>query len=326
MAASHQLKWSKGEATVLTTAAMLADCSFALPNGPFRPFARAPWLGKVDDPSIIGHLRVLAGDFVGLPFGAGRPVPNAPPAWRDLMVHEPLHPIHGPVADADWTIIGGDDAHVRLRLDYAADSPVAWVEREVRAVPDTPGLEFTFTIHARRAARLSAGLHPNFRLPERPGRLALEADFDFGLLHPGYVGADGRQEFHSLDAVPNGDSDITMSRIPIAPRMDRNVQLCGMKGPLRARWLDEGAGILLDWDRTLLPSLMIWHTDGGIAGEPWNHQFRAVGLEPIASAFDLHTELSAGDNPINARGVATAIEIGPTRPTIIRHRIIAFSE
>lgn len=326
MAASHHLKWSKGEATVIATAAMLSDCEFALPSGPFRPFARAPWLGNVEDQSIVGHLRVLAGDFVGLPFGAGRPVPNAPTAWRDLMVHTPLHPIHGPVADADWTIIAGDDDHVQLRLDYAADSPVAWVEREVRAIPDTPGLEFTFTIHARRSARLSAGLHPNFRLPERPGRLALDADFAFGLLHPGYVGADGRQEFHSLDAVPNGASDITMSRIPIAPRMDRNVQLCGMKGPLRARWLDEGAGILLDWDRTLLPSLMIWHTDGGIGGEPWNHQFRAVGLEPIASAFDLHTDLSAADNPISTRGVATAITIGPEHPTVIRHRIIAFAE
>lgn len=325
MAASHQLKWSKGEATVLSTAAMLADCAFALPNGQFRPFARAPWLGKVDDPSIIGHLRVLAGDFVGLPFGAGRPIPNAPSAWASLMVHEPLHPIHGPVADADWTILGGDEEHVRLGFSYPADHAIDRVEREIRAIPDTPGLEFSFIIHARHASKLSAGLHPNFRLPERAGRLALEAEFAFGLVHPGQVGADGRQEFHDLAHVPNADGEIDMSRIPITPRMDRNVQLCGMKGPLRARWLDEGAGVLLDWDRSLLPSLMIWHTDGGIGGEPWNHQFRAVGLEPIASAFDLHTELSAGANPINARGIATAITVTPEHPTVIRHRIIAFS-
>ncbi|MBK8082823.1 MAG: hypothetical protein IPK28_02760 [Devosia sp.] len=116
-----------------------------------------------------------------------------------------------------------------------------------------------------------------------------------------------------------------MGHIPLSPQTDKNVQLCGMKGPLTATWLDEGLGIELDWDRVLLPSLMIWHTDRGIGGPPWYNQFRAVGLEPIASAFDLATEVSAAANPINARGVATAINLDPAAPLEIRHSIRAFA-
>lgn len=323
MSSSHKLRWSHGEATILSTAAMLADATFTVAGKPFKPFARAPWLGTVDDPSIVGHLRVLAGDFVGLPFGAGRPLGSAPSDWASLMTHEPLHPIHGPAADRDWTIVTGDDDHVMLSLPYDEDSPVEKIERVITARSGAPALDFVMRIFARRPARLSAGLHPNFRLPLGPGRLELKADFTFGLTHPGQT-LPGPQEFSSLSAVPKDGATVDMGHVPLSPRTDKNVQLCGMKGPMVATWLDEGAGIELDWDRSLLPSLMIWHTDGGIRGEPWNGEFRAVGLEPIASAFDLHTELSAGPNPINARGVATAITLDPAQPLEIRHSIRAF--
>ena len=79
---THRLQWSHGEATVLTTAAMLAECSFALPSGDFSPFARAPWIGNISDPEISGHLRELGGDFVCLPFGVGREIRNPPQNWK----------------------------------------------------------------------------------------------------------------------------------------------------------------------------------------------------------------------------------------------------
>ncbi|MDB5539590.1 MAG: hypothetical protein JWQ89_1317, partial [Devosia sp.] len=216
------------------------------------------------------------------------------------------------------------DDNVMLSLRYDEDSPVEKIERVISARSGTPALDFVMRIFARRPAKMSVGLHPNFRLPEQPGRLELKADFQFGLTHPGQTGS-GPQEFSSLSAVPKDGATVDMGHIPLSPRTDKNVQLCGMRGPMVATWLDEGMGIELDWDRRLLPSLMIWHTDGGIGGEPWKNQFRAVGLEPIASAFDLHTELSAGVNPINARGVATAISIDPAQPLEIRHSIKAFA-
>ena len=318
---AHNLYWKHGKATVLTTAAMLADCVFALPTGLFAPFARAPWMGQVQDPAMIGHLRELGGDFACLPFGIGRPVSNAPPEWAALLTGPTSGPIHGPAADAEWSVVAACDHGITLALDYPGTSPVLRVERTVAARPDTPALDCTFRIHARRRAQISAGLHPILRLPDTPGRLHITADFDFGLTHPGY----GGQEFHRLGAVPRPQGPIDLSHVPLFPRTDLNVQLCGMRGPLRAHYLDERAGLEQDWDRAVLPSLQIWHTDGGISGAPWHNAYRGIGLEPVASAFDLDTSVSCAPNPINARGVATAIWIDPAAPVTIRHSFRAFS-
>ncbi|WP_156343019.1 hypothetical protein [Devosia sp. A16] len=326
MSLSHKLRWSHGEATVLSTAAMLADATFLVADRPFKPFARAPWLGTVDDPSIVGHLRVLAGDFVGLPFGTGgrHAGPNLP-EWGSLLTQSATGTIHGPTAHREWTIVGGDEQSVTLSLDYDPDSVVRKVERVITARTDAPALDFVMRIFARHKAPISAGLHPNFRLPDNPGRLELKLDFDFGLTHPGQTAQGDPQEFKSLSSVPKDGARVDMSHIPLSPRTDKNVQLCGVRSPLTGTYLDEDMGFELDWDRELLPTLMIWHTDGGIQGEPWNGQFRAVGLEPLASAFDLHTDVSTGPNPINARGIKTWVDLDPAKPLEIRHSIRAFA-
>ena len=318
---AYRLKWPFGEATVLTTAAMLADCRFSLGNACFAPFARAPWMGSVDDLSISGHLRELGGDFVCLPFGIARAMANAPPDWATLLTKAAPGPIHGPVADLDWTVTSASDSAITLALDYPDTSPVLRVERDIAVRPSAPALKFAFRIYARTKAAISVGLHPILRLPDLPGRLHLSADFDFGMVHPGY----GGQLFHALNTVPRPGGAVDLSHVPLAPRTDLNVQLCGMRGPLRATYLDEGAGVELDWDRSLLPSLQIWHTDGGIGGAPWHGTYRGIGVEPVASAFDLGPVVSCGPNPINARGIATEIQINPAAPVTIRHSIRAFA-
>ena len=321
----HWLRWSHGEARVVDTAATVTDCTFQLPNGQLKPFARAPWVDTVHDRSITGHLRVLSGDFVGLPFGTGRVLEGAPEAWAKLGPTTPVKTIHGPSAHEDWMIVSGDDASVTLQLDYPEDSPIASLERTISGRPGAPALDFVLKVTARRKGKVSAGLHPNFRFADAPGRLEIEVDFAFGLTHPGQTPPGQEQEFTDLTRVPKGDGFVDMSHLPLTPKTDKNILLAGVKGPARLTWLDEGKGVELDWDRVLLPSLMFWHTDGGIGGEPWNNAFRGLGMEPLASAFDLHTDLSAGPNPINARGVKTALEIDPAAPVVIRHAISGFA-
>ncbi len=322
---SHNLRWSHGEATVVTTAATVTDATFVLPNGPFKPFARAPWVGKVGDPSITGHLRVLSGDFVGLPFGTGGRQAPTLPQWGDLLTQPANGTIHGPSAHEEWTIVSGDGKTVTLALDYEPHSLVRRLERTISARDGSPALDFTLRIFARHKGSASLGLHPNFRMPEQPGRLELTFPFQFGLTHPGQTAVGDPQEFSSLSSVPKDGARVDMSHLPLSPRTDKNVQLCGVTGPVIGTYLDEGAGFELDWDHALLPSLMIWHTDGGIGGEPWNNQFRGIGLEPLASAFDFHTDVSSGPNPINSRGVRTSIDLDPAQPLEVRHSIRGFA-
>lgn len=322
--ASHKLTWPYGEATILATAAMLAECRFDLPSGPFSPFAKAPWMGSVHDRSIIGHLRELGGDFVCVPFGAGGHRGHAPEEWAVLTGQPPSRPIHGPAGNEDWTVTEADPGSITLALDYPDHSPVARLERVISARADAPALDFELIIHARRPAAISVGLHPIIRLPERSGALELSADFAFGLTHPFQTALGQSQEFSDLSRVPQGDHTVDLVHSPIS-QPNLNVQLCGMRGPMTATYRDEGAGIVLDWDRSLLPSLQIWHTDRGVDDPPWHGQYRGLGLEPIAAAFDLNDAVSTGANPINARGVATAIRIDPAAPLTIRHSVKAFS-
>ncbi|WP_375451809.1 hypothetical protein [uncultured Devosia sp.] len=321
---SHDLVWDHGEATVLSTAAMLAECRFDLPAGPFRPFAKAPWMGTIDDPAIIGHLRELGGDFVCVPMGAGGHTGPMPADWQDLPNSPAALPIHGPAGDAEWTITNAGPAAITLALDYAEPSPVRRLERTIAVRRDAPALDLTLTIHARRQSAISVGLHPILRLPETLGRLELAAEFGFGLVHPTQAVSARDQEFARLSAVVQAAGTLDLSHVPL-PLANLNVQLCGMRGPLTATYLDEGCGVVLDWDRTLLPSLQIWHTDRGIAGKPWNNLYRGLGLEPIAAAFDLNDAVSTGPNPINRRGVPTAIAIHPALPTVIGYSVAAFS-
>lgn len=321
----HLLRWSHGQARVLPRAAMLVDCRFDLPSGPFRPFARAPWAGTFQDPTISGHLWELGGDFVCLPFGIGRTVGGAPPDWAPLLTRAGAGTVHGPAADQVWQVVTASDSAITLTLDYPDESPVLRMERRISICAGAPALDCVWTIHARRPARIAAGLHPILRLPEAPGRLKLEADFFFGLTHPAQVPPGTAQEFSALACVPRPGGPIDLSHLPLHPRADLNVQLCGLRGPVQALWLDEGAGLLLDWDRALLPSVQLWHTDGGIGGVPWNHGFRGLGVEPVAAAFDLGQEVSEAPNPISARGVATTLAVDPAVPVVVRHRLEAFA-
>lgn len=321
---AFDLTWSHGAAVVLDTAAMLADCRFDLPGGPFRPFARAPWMGTVEDRSIIGHLRELGGDFACVPFGAGRAEPVGPPEWAKLMAHPPQLPIHGPAGDADWDLVAQTASSVTLALDYPADHIVRRLERTVMGVEGSPTLASRLVIHPRRSGRISAGLHPILRLPDRPGRLELQADFSFGLVHPGHVAAGQSGAFDRLDAVTLEEGTVDLGHLPFG-RPNLNAQLCGMTGPLRATYLDEGVGVELDWDRSLLPSLQIWCTDRGIDAPPWHGRYRGVGVEPVASAFDLGDALSVRPNPISRRGVATCLELVDGVPLVLPHSLRAFA-
>jgi hypothetical protein len=324
MASEHTLRWEYGHARIITLGAMLAECTFFLPNGPFQPFARAPWAGTIDDPEIPGHLRELAGDFVCVPFGRDGREPAGPADWRAVMGGQPTHVTHGPAADSIWTIIDANDTSVALALDYPDGDAVERLERTVRVRPDAPIIEFSLTIIARRKTTTTIGLHPNFRLPELTAGLRLSADFDFGLVHPGQVTLGTEQTFSTLAAVPFEGRTIDLSGVPVGlPNV--SVQLCGMRGPLTGSFEADGAGFELDWDRHLLPSLQIWHTDRGIAGPPWNNQFRGIGLEPVVAAFDLGNAVGTADNPVNRRGVPTALALDPNRPTTIRHRVSAFA-
>ena len=60
----------------------------------------------------------------------------------------------------------------------------------------------------------------------------------------------------------------------------------------------------------LLTSTLLWYSNGGFQGFPWNGIHRPVmGIEEITGYFDFGFETSTRPNPLSRRGVPTALEL-----------------
>jgi hypothetical protein len=313
-------------AEITTTAAMLLDAAFRIGDREVRPLARAPWLGEPGLDALPGHLRVLAGDFVAVPFGASAAPAGTAPEWVDVLpTQEPALP-HGPGADAEWTVVEQSADRVVLTLAYPQDDAVERLERTIRLRADAPVIEFELVIHARRAARIPVGLHPILALPAAPGALELEVGFAGGYTYPGppWPGR-GRtapaRRFASLAAAPGPSGPVDLSRLPFDEPVEDIVLLAGVSTPVRARNRELGVSVVVDWDRTILPAVMLWISDRALQETPWQGRYRGLGVEPIAAAFDFGEAASAGANPIADDGHRTAVELGPDAPVRITSSI-----
>jgi hypothetical protein len=88
-----------------------------------------------------------------------------------------------------------------------------------------------------------------------------------------------------------------------------------------ARYLDAGWSLTLDWDRALLPDLMLWVSHRGRLAPPWSGRHLALGVEPLNGAWDLgRIGRPPADHPLAARD---GIALHPDEPCVIRYRLSA---
>jgi hypothetical protein len=319
-----ELGWSHGHAVLSPTAAMLIGAELRLPSGWFSPFAEATWTEA--DPAVAGlpgHLRVLGGEFVCVPFGSA-PVPSQPASgWEGFNGVSENAPPHGPSADNDWRIERAGSDSVTFALDYPEDSPVKRLERTVEGLNGRAKLGFTLTIHARRPEAVPVGLHPIFRMPATPGGLHVAAEFTTGFSYPGPLKSASARPGTVFADLASAAEDADLSRLPLGRPVEDVLLLGGATGPVRLSYPHEAAAVELDWDRALLPSVMLWIADRALESSPWNGSYRGLGVEPIAAAFDLPSGVSTASNPLTARGIATTVSLDPAHPVVIRSSISA---
>lgn len=328
---SVELVWSHGRGRVHATAAMLRDLTVTAGGRRVQPLAQAAW--GPQDPEVAGlpgHLRMLGGDFVCLPFGSAAVPSDAPKDWRRVGTPVPVPP-HGITADASWCLTT-DTAEegataVTATLVTPPEHDVARIVRRARPVPGHARIEFDLELTARRPHRTSLGLHPILALPPvgSPGGARLDVVFSWGCVWPGRLHENGRPapaaRFTSLDAVPaatGGTVDLTP--LPPPHPTEEVVQLVGARSPFRLHHAD-GTVVVVEWDDTLFDSLLLWLSDRGLPEAPWRGAYRGLGVEPVVSAFDFSATTSASDNPLSRDGAHTALALSPAAPLRTTHAI-----
>ena len=328
-----RLDWAYGRAEVQALGAMLGPLHFRLDaERELQVMHVAPWAGTTDSMALPGILRRLRGEWPCVPFGRTDLPPDLPADWQALAPDDSW--AHGYSSNHRWSCEYASSDRLSLAIEYPDGSPVARIERHVRAVADAPALDIDLVIWPRRSLRLPAGLHPTFRLPQPSGRVALELGSHEGIFsYPSRsAGAISRLRpdcrSDSLEAIAGADGTIDLSHLPLNEDGEELLQVRALRAgqgsaPLSLHYLDYGARVGLWWDTRQFPDLMLWLSNRGRPEFPWDGRHLALGAEPVNSVFDLGRVARPPSGHPLADRTGIALQAGHAWHT--RYRIAAWS-
>lgn len=291
--------------------AMVGPAVFYLPDREVQPLAIAPWAEEAKaalQPAILQRLR---GEWPCVPFGI--PSDRALPADWPKTGAEPDPAPHGQSSNSHWSLVHAGADRVRLELSYPAEHPIDRLRRTIIALSKRPALEFELEIVARHDCRLPIGIHPTFALPGPVGAVELSVSGDEQCwtypvpAEPGISVLLPDQRNFSLREMPMTDGSLDLSRLPLSFATEELVLVPEAGGGARLAFPDAGYAVDLSWDKAVFASCMLWFSNRGRTAYPWAGRHLALGIEPVTSAFDLGTSISANaDNPLARTGVRTA--------------------
>lgn len=326
------LGWAHGALTVQRLGAMLGPVTFVLPDGrQVNPHHVAPWADEPESAAQPGVLRKLRGEWPCLPFGYTASPEGFAEEWAKLFTPaEPDEQVHGYCSNNDWRWEKSEDGTLKLSYDYPKSNPVSRVERTITPDPNATAIDLEFRAEVREDCRLPVGLHPTFRLPQKPGAARIEPGrFDHGRTYPGKAepGTEIFAEdatFTDLAKVPaRKGGTIDASRVPFAVDTEELLELNGIDGTAALANEAEGYRVRVRWQKEHFPSLLLWYSNRGRKFAPWNGRNLCLGVEPICSPFGFGVSTAAADNPIARSGTPTVHAFKKGEPFVTRYRIEA---
>jgi hypothetical protein len=334
-----RLQWEHGSAEVQALGGMLGPVTLRLDGGRDVDIMHvAPWHGMTAADTLPGILQRLRGEWPCVPFGRADQPQDLPPDWRTHPADDQWD--HGYAANHAWHCIEATPLRVHMAIEYPPGAAVARVERIIAADPHAPALDIKLIVHARRDARLPAGLHPTFRLPPAAGRVrvklgAHEGVHSYPTNAPGAISrlrADTRSD--SLAHMAGMDGPLDLSRLPLPGPSEELLQVRGVQAgagaagaaapPFALHYLDYAACVGMWWDTAQLPDLMLWISNGGRIHFPWMSRHLAIGAEPVNSLFDLGRVARApAGHPLSDR---LGLALTPQQPWQTQYRIAAWNQ
>lgn len=292
----------------------LSDVTFRFRDGRnVSPMHTAPWHDEPLPADTPPMMRMLRGDFFCAPFGAS-----------DVIGGD----LHGPSANGHWSLTASEPDRIVVALD--ATILGATLTKHVSLHPGQTMVyeRHTFTggdgripvaHHAmlRAGHKLKLGFAPHRFAGTPPeavevppaGRSLLAYPQEFTDLTSAEA-ADGRKVDLTTYPTEHGYEDVWM----LSSEPNRPFAWTA------ATSAEEGWVWFSLKNPHVLPSTVVWMSNGGRNDAPWSGRHdRVIGLEEGCTYFGQGHAASIAPNPIADRGIATAVTLRPDAPLAISY-------
>lgn len=291
---------------------------------PVQPYYISPWQTEETTPEEP-VLRPLRGDFFCCPFGAGS-------EWKGEK-----HVTHGEPATAPWRLVGFRHGRNGVLMTLEMETRVR-PGRLVKRILLRNGENVVYTQHDLFGYEgpMSLGHHATLAPPAK-GRLRISTGpIRFGQVSPrAALAADGAEYyalaperlFRQLERVPTiwreepwADASVFPARegfVDILALVARSIR--GMPAWTCAVAADEGWAWFALRNPAMLPTTLLWMENRGRHAPPWSGRNVCIGLEDVCGYFALGLAASAGANPWRSKGIPTAVNLTPRRPTRVSY-------
>lgn len=285
------------------------------------PFYSHPW----PEDEKAGLTGFLKGDFFCAPFGIRPQSPIA--GYESPKYGAEKEYAHGYSSNGKWIPTDSTDDKALITLQYK-ESVIDRVEREITFSKDSCGISFKNSVYVNEDTDLPIGAHPIFKLPERTGAAKLVLPrvrkiYTYPIKTDESSILKTNQAVDDITKMPmaNGES-IDMTELPLGFATEEVIMLAGVEeGRVCLENHEEGYRAILEFDAEKIPNFLLWVSNRGRQFEPWNGRNLCLGIEPIASAFDLGTEISRSENALSKRGVKTCVHINKDVPFEFSYKI-----
>jgi len=291
---------------------------------PVQPYYVSPWQTerrRIDTPV----LRPLRGDFFCMPFGGTN-------AWRGED-----HTPHGETATRTWacrSLTRLADVTC-LTLTMRTTMRPGDVAKRIQLV-DGQNVVYVQHVLAGFRGPMCLGHHATLAVPQREGSLRVStAPFRMGMTCPDLFSDPAGGEYQSL-AIGAEFTDLrevpTLWKDPptadctsLPARKGFTDLLAVFAEPARCpAWTtavvaDEGYLWFSLKDPAVLPATVMWISNRGRHGAPWDGRNRCLGLEDVCGYFAHGLAASARPNLLNRAGIPTAVRLSPRMPTVVNY-------
>ena len=307
---SYVLESREVRAAVTQVAGMLAPVIYYRDTHPIQPYAIAPWAEENLDEKVT-CLRVLRGDFMCSAFGG-----NERPFQGKRL------PVHGETANNAWDFLALDRTAEGVLLRLSMEMPVqnGKCEKQV-ALLDGHSVVYQRHDFSEIEGSINPGHHATLQFPDSPGAGVLSFSSILTAhtyIHPterpedrGYSWLKPNAEVADLNAVPCIDGDFTdVTSYPARRGYEDIMIVCSPAGEdiawVAVTFSSEGYVWFALRDPKLLPSTLLWMSNGGRHYPPWNgRHINVMGVENICGFFHEGLASSSEENLLNKKGVRT---------------------